>query len=91
MIILKEYIAELQEIFDKHGNLPMYTARDDEGNGYNIAGYSPEVRLLSDSEDSYRPDSLLSQRKDTQSIEDYCDKNCIDEEDIASLHMVVLL
>ena len=40
---LKEYIIELQAMVQEHGDLPLYTADDDEGNGYTAVYYSPEV------------------------------------------------
>lgn len=43
MINLKDYISKLQKISEEYGDLPLYTADDDEGNGYTAVCYSPSV------------------------------------------------
>lgn len=43
MKTLKTYILELQELAAEHGDLPLYTADDAEGNGYTSVYYSPGV------------------------------------------------
>jgi hypothetical protein len=41
MIKLKDYIIELQALVEEHGDLPLYTSDDDEGNGYTAVSHSP--------------------------------------------------
>jgi hypothetical protein len=41
MIKLKDYIIELQALVEEHGDLPLYTSDDDEGNGYTAVSQSP--------------------------------------------------
>jgi hypothetical protein len=43
MIKLKDYIIELQALVEEHGDLPLYTADDDEGNGYTAVSYFPRL------------------------------------------------
>jgi len=38
---LKDYIIELQALVEEHGDLPLYTSDDAEGNGYTAVSYSP--------------------------------------------------
>jgi hypothetical protein len=59
---LKEYIKELEELLDEHGDLDLYAASDDEGNSYNKVGFSPGIRYLPPDEvGSYRLDYLLDE------------------------------
>ena len=70
----------------------LYTAADDEGNSYNRASYAPEFRYLSPHEDNeYRPESLLSIQEEGETLEEWLDNNCLDEEDIPKLKKVILL
>lgn len=43
MKTLSKYITELQLLEDEYGDLPLYTADDDEGNGYTAVCHSPSV------------------------------------------------
>jgi hypothetical protein len=42
---IKEYIDELQNIYNKHGDIPLCYSIDDEGNGYCRGVFKPEVRF----------------------------------------------
>jgi hypothetical protein len=53
---LKDYIIELQALVEEHGDLPLYTADDDEGNGYTAVSYSPGLYYTSKAE--YRLDEV---------------------------------
>lgn len=62
---LNEFIKGLQEFLEENpesGELPVWYARDDEGNGYQQVYYSPLLRYL-DNDDVYcggtRSDSLI--------------------------------
>lgn len=89
---LSDYIKKCKEILDEHGDIEsMFTAIDDEGNGYNSVSFGPEIRYLSPSENDWRPDYLISEQEEDQSLEDWLDDNCLDEEDIPKLKKVVLL
>lgn len=43
MKILREYVNELNSLLEEYGDLPLYTADDDEGNGYTAVSYMPSV------------------------------------------------
>jgi hypothetical protein len=53
---LKDYIIELQALVEEHGDLPLYTADDAEGNGYTAVSYSPGLYYTSKAE--YRLDAV---------------------------------
>lgn len=53
---LKDYIIELQALVEEHGDLPLYTADDDEGNGYTAVSYSPGLYYTPKAE--YRLDEV---------------------------------
>lgn len=55
---LANYIKELQDLLEEHGDLDLYTSSDDEGNSYNKVFCSPEIRYLAASENKWRPDHL---------------------------------
>lgn len=90
---LEEYIKELQSILETEGNLNMFTARDPEGNSYNRADYLPEIRLIpKGEEDSYCVEYLYNQfDPEKQTIEEYIDENCLDEDDFDLDNMVKVI
>lgn len=91
---LSTYINDLKEILDVLGDTELlFTASDDEGNSYNRAGYSPDIRLIhsKNPSDEWRVDQLIEERKEGESLESWLDDNCLDEEDLKDLHKVVLL
>lgn len=91
-MFLSEYIKVLQEMMVEFGDTDMlYTAIDEEGNGYNKACYAPECRLLSPHDDEHRPENLIEPKSDGEPLEDWLDHNCLDEDDIPSLKKVILL
>ena len=48
---LTEYIKGLTDLLEEHpeaANLSVCTAIDDEGNGYNLVHYSPQLVLMND-------------------------------------------
>lgn len=92
-MLLSEYIETLQGMLAEIGDTNLlFTSVDDEGNGYNRASYAPEFRYLSSHEDNeYRPKSLISIQGEGETLQEWLDNNCLDEEDVAGLKKVILL
>ena len=44
---IEEYIKNLQEIADKHPNLDVIYATDDEGNDYSLVSFTPTIGQFS--------------------------------------------
>jgi len=76
MIKLKDYIIQLQALFEEHGDLPLYTANDDEGNGYTAVSYSPGLYYTPKAE--YR-------------LEEIYDEDEREEAEISVVPIVILL
>jgi hypothetical protein len=73
---LSKYIKALQKIKEKEGGkLILYTALDDEGNGFSKVFCSPEVRLLSHHEDQCRPDHLCTEKEIDEEDDWHIDAN----------------
>jgi hypothetical protein len=69
---LSEYIKKLQDLLEEVGDtIDLYQSIDDEGNGFNLVEYSPSIRYLNKNEDWHRPDSLIPEKPDDESNEDY--------------------
>jgi hypothetical protein len=45
---LKEYIVELQKIYEEHGSLEIVYASDDEGNSYSNVNFDPSVIFMTE-------------------------------------------
>lgn len=90
-MMLSEYIKGLQAMLEEIEDTDLlFTSVDDEGNGYNRAGYAPEIRLIC-KDDMYRPKEMIEPRREDEPLEEWLDNNCLDEEDIKNLLQVVLL
>lgn len=76
---LKQYIEELQKLYDEHGDLVLYSAIDDEGNGYNQVYYGPGVRLLPSHEEEYRPENLVPMPEEGESLEEWSYDHCMED------------
>lgn len=72
---LEQYIKELQELLEKHGDLTLYTASDDEGNEYNRVHYGPSLRYLPEGESDYRPETLIPCKEEEEDIKDWIEEN----------------
>jgi hypothetical protein len=84
MILLKDYIAELQKVAETHpsfGELPVIYAEDDEGNGYQLVSNLPSLFSVVDiKERNLEPDlgtlQKAQQGLDTES-KDFKKLNCV--------------
>lgn len=72
---LNEYIEELKEILEEHGDLDLIYSRDSEGNGFENVFYSPSIMYkegVSHRFDAYSEDDLEDDEK-----EDYQKVVCV--------------
>ena len=68
---LSEYIKALQNILKTEGELPLFCAIDEEGNGFYQMTYIPEIRYAMSDDVSYgRSDSLLTLNDIQEEYED---------------------
>lgn len=69
---LSEYIETLQKVLEKVGDIDyIYQSIDDEGNGFNLVEYEPEIRYLNKNENWHRPDTLIPEKPEDCSSEDH--------------------
>lgn len=89
---LSNYIKHSLDLLARVGDTDLlYTAIDDEGNGYNKSVYAPEIRYLANYENEKRPEVLIPEKEDGQSDEEWADEYGFDVEDIPNFKKVILM
>ena len=88
---LKTYIEELTELLGEVGDVDLYTAIDEEGNGYNKVCFSPGISYLSPYENQHRPDYLIPEKTSEEEYRHWLDENSLEEDEVKFLKKVILL
>ena len=86
---LSDYIKELTDILEEHGEHECYYARDSEGNGFHSVSYSPTRMYKVKGSDEYYED-LYNMDEERHELEEVCDIDEDDEEDVYNRLEVVI-
>lgn len=70
---LSEYIQNLQNFMEEHGDMDCYYAIDDEGNGYQSVNYAGSLFLSVGEPEGWRPDLYGAAERDYLIEEEYVD------------------
>lgn len=74
---LKQYIEELQKLYNEHGDLEIIYAADDEGNGYEKVHYNPSIMFFDENSKSGLSLEDKESDQDEFSVEKFVKVICI--------------
>lgn len=88
---LEEYAQLLNKLVEEgYGQADIYISQDEEGNGFYLTGYGPEVRVLPPWENAGRPDVLLPDFTGAE-LEEWMEEHDVEKDELDKIKRVVLL